>query len=363
MKVMTILGTRPEVVRLSTIIPKLDSLCDHVLVHTGQNFDYNLNDVFFKELRVRTPDQYLNARGSFGEQMATILHGIEKLLKQERPDRFLVLGDTNSSLAAIMVKRIGIPVFHMEAGNRCYDDRVPEETNRRLIDHSSDVLMPYTERSRSNLLREGIDGRRIFVTGNPIYEVLNAYREQIEQSKIHGELGLATRKYFLVTMHRAENVDVGSRLQSLTRAFSALHVEYGIPVIVSTHPHTRQRLQASGISMQEDGIRYLEPFGFFDFVKLEQNAYCVLSDSGTVQEECSIFGVPSVTIRDTTERPETLEYGSNILSGTETDSVLRSVKVVLAKTGCFATPPEYLRENVSNTVRQLVLGYYFKNAF
>jgi UDP-N-acetylglucosamine 2-epimerase (non-hydrolysing) len=362
-KVMTILGTRPEVVRLSTIIPKLDSLCDHVLVHTGQNFDYNLNDVFFKELRVRTPDQYLNARGSFGEQMATILHGIEKLLKQERPDRFLVLGDTNSSLAAIMVKRIGIPVFHMEAGNRCYDDRVPEETNRRLIDHSSDVLMPYTERSRSNLLREGIDGRRIFVTGNPIYEVLNAYREQIEQSKIHGELGLATRKYFLVTMHRAENVDVGSRLQSLTRAFSALHVEYGIPVIVSTHPHTRQRLQASGISMQEDGIRYLEPFGFFDFVKLEQNAYCVLSDSGTVQEECSIFGVPSVTIRDTTERPETLEYGSNILSGTETDSVLRSVKVVLAKTGCFATPPEYLRENVSNTVRQLVLGYYFKNAF
>lgn len=363
MKVMTILGTRPEVVRLSTIIPKLDSLCDHVLVHTGQNFDYNLNDVFFKELRVRTPDQYLNARGSFGEQMATILPGIEKLLKQERPDRFLVLGDTNSSLAAIMVKRIGIPVFHMEAGNRCYDDRVPEETNRRLIDHSSDVLMPYTERSRSNLLREGIDGRRIFVTGNPIYEVLNAYREQIEQSKIHGELGLATRKYFLVTMHRAENVDVGSRLQSLTRAFSALHVEYGIPVIVSTHPHTRQRLQASGISMQEDGIRYLEPFGFFDFVKLEQNAYCVLSDSGTVQEECSIFGVPSVTIRDTTERPETLEYGSNILSGTETDSVLRSVKVVLAKTGCFATPPEYLRENVSNTVRQLVLGYYFKNAF
>jgi UDP-N-acetylglucosamine 2-epimerase (non-hydrolysing) len=360
---MTILGTRPEVVRLSTIIPKLDSLCDHVLVHTGQNFDYNLNDVFFKELRVRTPDQYLNARGSFGEQMATILHGIEKLLKQERPDRFLVLGDTNSSLAAIMVKRIGIPVFHMEAGNRCYDDRVPEETNRRLIDHSSDVLMPYTERSRSNLLREGIDGRRIFVTGNPIYEVLNAYREQIEQSKIHGELGLATRKYFLVTMHRAENVDVGSRLQSLTRAFSALHVEYGIPVIVSTHPHTRQRLQASGISMQEDGIRYLEPFGFFDFVKLEQNAYCVLSDSGTVQEECSIFGVPSVTIRDTTERPETLEYGSNILSGTETDSVLRSVKVVLAKTGCFATPPEYVRENVSNTVRQLVLGYYFKNAF
>ena len=360
---MTILGTRPEVVRLSTIIPKLDSLCDHVLVHTGQNFDYNLNDVFFKELRVRTPDQYLNARGSFGEQMATILPGIEKLLKQERPDRFLVLGDTNSSLAAIMVKRIGIPVFHMEAGNRCYDDRVPEETNRRLIDHSSDVLMPYTERSRSNLLREGIDGRRIFVTGNPIYEVLNAYREQIEQSKIHGELGIATRKYFLVTMHRAENVDVESRLQSLTRAFSALHVEYGIPVIVSTHPRTRERLQASGISMQEDGIRYLEPFGFFDFVKLEQNAYCVLSDSGTVQEECSIFGVPSVTIRDTTERPETLEYGSNILSGTETDSVLRSVKVVLAKTGCFATPPEYLRENVSNTVRQLVLGYYFKNAF
>ncbi len=361
MKVMTILGTRPEIIRLSRIIPKLDQLCDHVLVHTGQNFDSNLNDIFFQQLGVRNPDHYLGARGSFGEQIATILSSIEKILLRIKPDRFLVLGDTNSSLAAIMVKRMGIPVFHMEAGNRCYDDRVPEETNRRLIDHSSDVLMPYTERSRKNLLREGIEGQRIFVTGNPIKEVLEFYRTQIQQSPIHEHLGITAGKYFVVTMHRAENVDVESRLRSLTEAFNSLHVEYEFPVIVSTHPHTRQRMQAGGIATPGPGVRYMDPFGFFEFVKLEQDAFCVLSDSGTVQEECSISKVPNVTIRDTTERPETLEYGSNILSGAQVDSVLRCVKVILDRGGRCATPPEYLWENVSSTVCHLVLGHSFKS--
>jgi UDP-N-acetylglucosamine 2-epimerase (non-hydrolysing) len=360
MKVMTILGTRPEIIRLSRVIPKLDRLCDHILVHTGQNFDVNLNDIFFRELGVRNPDHYLDAKGSFGEQLATILSSVEKILLRVKPDRFLVLGDTNSSLAAIMVKRMGIPVFHMEAGNRCYDDRVPEETNRRLIDHSSDVLLPYTERSRKNLLREGIEGQRIFVTGNPIYEVLNFYRSQIQESHIHEDLGVTPGSYFLVTMHRAENVDVETRLRSLTEAFKSLHVIYGVPVVVSTHPRTRQRLQAAEVFPQEAGVRYMEPFGFFDFVKLEQNAFCVLSDSGTVQEECSIFKIPNVTIRDTTERPETLEYGSNILSGAKEDSVLRCVKVILDRGGC-ATPPEYLWESVSDTVSHLVLGHDLKS--
>jgi UDP-N-acetylglucosamine 2-epimerase (non-hydrolysing) len=360
MKVMTILGTRPEIIRLSRIVPKLDKLCHHVVVHTGQNFDPNLNEIFFQELGVRSPDHYMGARGSFGEQIATILSSIENILLQTKPDRFLVLGDTNSSLAAIMVKRLGIPVFHMEAGNRCYDDRVPEETNRRLIDHSSDYLMPYTERSRKNLLREGIEGQRIFVTGNPIYEVLNFYRTQIDGSDIHQKLKVAVGEYFLVTMHRAENVDVDHRLRSLTEAFNSLHTKYVLPVIVSTHPHTRKRMQQAGIT-ETDGVRYVEPFGFFDFVKLEQNAFCVLSDSGTVQEECSIFKVPNVTIRDSTERPETLEYGSNILSGAEVESVMRCVNVILEREGRCATPPEYLWENVSDTVCNLVLGHSLKS--
>ena len=215
MKVMTILGTRPEIIRLSLIIPKLDKYCEQVLVHTGQNYDYKLDKIFFEQLGVREPDHYLGAKGTFGEQIGTILAGAEKVMVSEKPDRFLVLGDTNSSLAAIMAKRLGIPVYHMEAGNRCYDDRVPEEVNRRIIDHSSDVLMPYTERSRANLLREGIPGERIYVTGNPIYEVILRYDKQINRSKVMTELGLKANGYFLVTMHRAENVDIESRLNKL----------------------------------------------------------------------------------------------------------------------------------------------------
>jgi UDP-N-acetylglucosamine 2-epimerase (non-hydrolysing) len=359
MKVMTVLGTRPEIIRLSLIIERLDQLCTHILVHTGQNFDANLNDIFFQQLGVRQPDFYLEAQGSLGEQIGTILEKIEALIKKEKPDKFLVLGDTNSALSVIMAKRMGIPVYHMEAGNRCYDDRVPEEVNRRIIDHSSDILMPYTERSRQNLLREGIAGQRIYVTGNPILEVLSHYDEKISASNILKELGIQPNQYFLVTMHRAENVDVEERLKNLTSTLSLLQREYQIPVIISTHPRTRQHIEAFGIELDNDQLHYLPPFGLFDFITLERNAFCVLSDSGTVQEECSIFKIPNVTIRDVTERPETLECGSNILSGADPQSVIQAVKTVLANTPDWNAPSEYLVQNVSSVVTKIIMSYRY----
>jgi UDP-N-acetylglucosamine 2-epimerase (non-hydrolysing) len=359
MKVMTILGTRPEIIRLCLIIEKLDRLCEQVVVHTGQNYDFNLNDIFFQQLGVRKPDHYLGARGTFGEQIARILAESERLMQAVKPDKFLVLGDTNSSLAALMAKRLGIPVYHMEAGNRCYDDRVPEEVNRRVIDHSSDVLLPYTERSRKNLLREGIPGERIYVTGNPIYEVIKHYEPQISGSTILDTLGLERSKYFLVTMHREENVDVEWRLQGLTSVLDQLQRDYSIPIIVSTHPRTRKQMTSLNVTPDNDRIRYLEPFGFFDFIMLERNALCVLSDSGTVQEECCIFGVPNVTIRDVTERPETLECGSNILSGAEPGTVLQCVRTVLDHQTRWTAPLEYLTEHVSETVTKVLMGYHY----
>ncbi len=358
MKVLTILGTRPEIIRLSRIIEKLDALSEHVVVHTGQNYDYNLDEIFFTQLGVRPPDHYLGAKGSLGVQIGKILTEIETVLLKERPDRFLVLGDTNSSLAAIIAKRMGIPVYHMEAGNRCYDDRVPEEVNRRIIDHSSDILLPYTERSRMNLIREGIPGDRIYVTGNPIFEVIQHYDPHIRKSTILSDLGLEADGYFLVTMHREENVDVKERLADLTRSLELIHQEHGYPVIVSTHPRTRKRMEEFGVSVQNPGVRFLEPFGFFEFISLERNAYCVLSDSGTVQEECAIFGVPNVTIRDVTERPETIECGSNILSGADPGSVTRCVKTVLDARGAWQPPKEYLTPNVSDTVIKILLGFF-----
>jgi len=357
MKVMTVLGTRPEIIRLSRIIEKLDRTCHHVLVHTGQNYDPNLNDVFFQQLGVRAPDHYLNAKGRLGEQLGILLSETEKILGKENPDKLLVLGDTNSALAAIIAKRYGIPVYHMEAGNRCYDDRVPEEVNRRIIDHSSDVLMPYTERSRKNLLREGIPGQRIFVTGNPIYEVIQHYDDQIQASTIMRDLELAPAKYFLATLHRAENVDIEERLRELTLALERIQGEYDIPVIVSTHPHTRARMESFGVINTNPDVHFLQPFGLFDFIKLEQNAACVLSDSGTVQEECAIFKVANVTLRDVTERPETLECGSNILTGANAESIVRCVELVLGQKKNWFAPPEYLIENVSDTVIRLLHGY------
>lgn len=359
MKVMTILGTRPEIIRLSLIIEKLDRLCDHILVHTGQNFDANLSDVFFEQLGVRPPDHYLGVRGdSFGDQIGQIIAASEQVMLAENPDRLLILGDTNSGLSAIVAKRLGIPVYHMEAGNRCYDDRVPEEVNRRVIDHSSDVLMPYTERSRANLLREGIEGRRIYVTGNPILEVIQHYDAAIRQSDVLQRLGLEAGGYFLVTMHRAENVDVEARLRALTHGLHLLQREYQRPIVCSLHPRTRDRMEQYGLALDQSQIKWLEPLGFFDFVALEQQAFCVLSDSGTVQEECCLFQVANVTLRDVTERPETVECGSNMLSGTDPDMILQCVRTVLDQQGEWTVPPEYLVEHVSNTVIKIVLGYH-----
>jgi UDP-N-acetylglucosamine 2-epimerase (non-hydrolysing) len=361
MKVMTILGTRPEIIRLSRIIEKLDSHCTHILVHTGQNFDKRLNDIFFEELNIRKPDYFLGIRStSFGDQIAQILRESEKVLQKEKPDKLLLLGDTNSSLSAIVAKRMGIPVFHMEAGNRCYDDRVPEEVNRRIIDHTSDILLPYTERSRANLIREGIHHSHIFVTGNPILEVIHYYQDRVNQSTILSQLNINKGKYFLVTLHRSENVDFQDRLCEFIRAFSTLSRHYGVPVICSLHPRTRDKIREFDIDIGQSAIQFHEPFGFFDFVRLEQDALCVLSDSGTVQEECCIFHVPNVTIRDVTERPETIECGSNILSGADHDMIIRCVQVALSQPHTWTVPPEYLNDQVSTTILREICGYLWE---
>ena len=360
MKIMTILGTRPEIIRLSRIIPLLDRYCEHVLVHTGQNYDPTLYDIFFEELGIRPPDHVLECKAeSVMGQIGEILIECERFIHAEKPDRLLVLGDTNSALSAIVAKRMGIPVYHMEAGNRCYDDRVPEEVNRRIIDQCSDILLPYTERSRANLLREGIPGERIYVTGNPIKEVLDHYAQQIEASNALKNFGLVTGRYFLITLHRAENVDVEERLNKFVEAFNRLHVEYGVPIIWSVHPHTRNRLNQQSKALNA-GVRVMEPFGLFDFIHLEQNAMCVLTDSGTVQEECCIFKVSNVTLRDVTERPETIDVGSNMLSGVEPESILRCVKMGLGQPRNWSPPPEYLMENVSSTVVKILLGFWLK---
>jgi UDP-N-acetylglucosamine 2-epimerase (non-hydrolysing) len=359
MKIMTILGTRPEIIRLSLIMSKLDRLCKYVTVHTGQNYDRRLSDIFFEEFGLRTPDYVLEVRSNtFGAQIGEIVSKCEGILTKENPDRLLLLGDTDSALSAIIAKRMGIPVYHMEAGNRCYDDRVPEEVNRRIIDHSSDVLMPYTERGRANLLREGIWSDRIYVTGNPINEVIKHYSSQIENSRISEELGIEKNKYFLVTMHRQENVDDERRLRSLTQALVFLQKEYELPVVCSLHPRTRSKMEKFAIDVNNEQIRLSPPFGFFDFVHLEQNAFCVLSDSGTVQEECCIFRVPNVTIRDVTERPETIECGSNILSGANPEMIAQCVRIVLDQGAEWQVPPEYLFDHVSDTVIKILLSYY-----
>ncbi len=358
MKIMTLFGTRPEIIRLSQVIKQLDRFCDQVLVHTGQNYDPNLSDIFFQELELRQPDIHLGIRAvSFADQAGQIIVGVGKVLEQEKPDRLLILGDTNSGLGAIVAARLGIPVFHMEGGNRCYDDRVPEEINRRIIDHSSTVLMPYTQRSKENLLQEGIERDRIFVTGNPIYEVLQAYRHKIEDTDIHARLKVNPNNYFLVTMHRAENVDQKERLTKLLQGLSLVAQKYKLPMIVSLHPRTADKIKRFNLDYPRDYVQFLSPLGFFDFVSLEKQARLVISDSGTVQEECAIFNVPNVTIRDVTERAETIEVGSNILSGAEPDMLANAVDIVLGTNSQWQAPPEYLVQDVSRTVTKIVLGY------
>lgn len=352
MRICTVLGTRPEIIRLSRIIPKLDAVCEHILVHTGQNYDANMSDVFFSEFGLRNPDYRLSIGGGMvGVQLGKLFADIEQILTVCHPDRMLILGDTNSALCALIAVRMGIPVYHMEAGNRSYDPRMPEEVNRRVIDHVSTIHMPYTERSRANLLRDGIASDRIFVTGNPIYEILQNYHTR---SDVLEQLRLD--KYLLVTAHRQENVDDHSRLASLIAACSQLVVDLQMPIVFSRHPRTAKMMQKWGIS--SDLITFHEPFGFADFLTLEKNAACVLTDSGTVQEECCIMNVRCVTLRDNTERPETVECGSNILSGVKTPDILRCVKVAMALSpDCWLPPAEYVKPNVSDTVLKVVTGY------
>jgi len=361
MRIMTLFGTRPEIIRLSQVIKHLDGFCEQILVHTGQNYDPNLSDIFFSELGLRQPDIYLGIKSTnFAEQAGQIIAKAGETLSQVKPDRLLILGDTNSGLAAIAAARMGIPIYHMEAGNRCYDDRVPEEINRRVIDHCSNVLMPYTYRSKENLMREGIERQRIFVIGNPIYEVLNAYAAQIEANDVLARLDVSVGEYFLVTLHRAENVDDPTRLERLLHGLALVADTYQEPMIVSLHPRTAHKLSEFGLSPQSGRVRLLDPLGFFDFVKLERNARCVLSDSGTVQEECSIFKVPNVTLRDVTERAETVECGSNILTGADPEMILQAVKVALHSSCDWAPPPEYLKSHVASAVVKIILGYYHK---
>lgn len=358
MRVVTVLGTRPEIIRLCTVIPKLDKAVDHILVHTGQNYDNKLSDIFFEDMGVRKPDIYLGVdTSSFGAQIGQIISDCEKVFLEKKPDSVLILGDTNSGLSAFVAKRMGIPVYHMEAGNRCYDDRVPEEVNRRVIDHSSSILMPYTNRSKENLIAEGIPARRVYVTGNPIFEVLNHFQEEIDSSSAMASYGVDRGGYFLATLHRAENVDIPERLEGFAKALEMVRDTFNLPMIVSTHPRTRNKLKSFGLEKRLGDVKYMEPMGFFDFVNLEKNAKCVLSDSGTVQEECCIFKVPTVTLRDVTERPETIDCGSNVLAGGDPEKILELTKLVTLSSPRWDPPAEYLAPDVSSTVVRIVSGY------
>ena len=358
MKILTLFGTRPEIIRLSLIVRQLDRHADQILVHTGQNYDHSLSQVFLDELQVRPLDRRLGIQSSsFGDQAGQILAKTDALLAELKPDRLLVLGDTNSGLGAVVAAHRGIPVYHLEAGNRCYDNRVPEELNRRIIDHSSDVLLPYTHRSAANLVAEGIRRERIFVVGNPIREVLEHFDPQVQSSPVLARLGLKRGNYFLATMHRAENVDPPERLGRLIAGLTRLADELRKPVVVSVHPRTADRMLKSGLAVDQDKLRLEKPFGLFDFIHLEKNAFGVVTDSGTVQEEACIFNIPNVTIRDVTERPETTECGSNILAGVVPELLVNGMKLALASAGKWEAPEEYRRRNVAATVAKIVLSF------
>ncbi|WP_141015552.1 non-hydrolyzing UDP-N-acetylglucosamine 2-epimerase [Nocardioides sambongensis] len=357
MKVMTVVGTRPEIIRLARVIDRLDSTpgIEHVLVHTGQNYDHSLNQVFFDDLGLRAPDHYLGVdTSSLGAVLGGVLVGTEKVLLEEQPDALLVLGDTNSCIATVMAKRMRVPTFHMEAGNRCFDENVPEETNRRLVDHVADFNLAYTEHARRNLLAEGLHPRRIVVTGSPMREVLSTYRENIERSTVLEQLSLAPKKYFLVSAHREENVDSAPRLVQLIDCLKAVHREWQLPVIVSTHPRTRKRLAQVSLDTGAD-IRWMEPFGFHDYNNLQKNAACVLSDSGTIAEESSILGFPALTLRDSIERPEALDAGSIVMTGLDAADVVRTIGVLLREEST-SIPQGYDIENTSQRVVRFILS-------
>ena len=357
MRLMTVIGTRPEIIRLSRIIPKLDAVAEHTLVHTGQNAADNLSRVFFEQLGIRRPDLDLGVdTATFGRQLATLFERFEQLLDQQRPERVLILGDTNSGLVAFNCKRRGVLVYHMEAGNRCFDDRVPEEVNRRVIDHCSSVLLPYTERSAANLVREGIERHRIFITGNPIFEVLSASAAGIDACDALSGYGVEPHAYLLATMHRAENVDSPDILQRLCTALARVAELYEMTLLLSVHPRVETRLPRG--TFDGTRVRPVAALPFFEFVKLEQNAALVLTDSGTVQEECAIFRVPVITLRDTTERPETVEAGSNIVASTDPARILDAARFLRScgRRGSWSPPSGYLEPNVSDKLIRILLS-------
>jgi UDP-N-acetyl-L-fucosamine synthase len=327
LKVMTIVGTRPEIIRLSETIKKMDKYFNHVLVHTGQNWDYTLNQVFFDDLGIREPNYYLESVGNnLGETMGNIIAKSFDILQKEEPDAILILGDTNSALSAISAKRLKVPIFHMEAGNRCFDQNLPEEINRKIVDHISDVNLPYTEHARRYLISEGYRKEHIYVTGSPMTEVLKKYEDKIKNSNILDSLGLAKGKYILVSAHREENIDNEENFLSLMNAINEIADRYQLPIIYSTHPRSKNIIEKRNFKFHPL-VKNLKPFGFFDYNKLQLNAFCVLSDSGTVPEEASILGFPAVSIRTSTERPEALDKGAIILGGIKKSEVIQSVEL------------------------------------
>jgi len=357
---MTIVGTRPEIIRLSRVIALLDDHLDHILVHTGQNYDYELNEIFFKDLGIRQPDHFLEVdTSSLGKMLGETLIKSEEILAEKRPDAVLILGDTNSSIAGIIAKRMKIPIYHMEAGNRCFDFNVPEEINRRIIDHIADFNLVYTENARRHLLSEGLPHRRVYLTGSPMREVLTHYRNQISASKALTELKLEQKQYFLVSVHREENVDNREKLEKILSILNELCIRYGLPVIISTHPRTRDRMSRFGNLSLDEKCRFMKPFGFFDYVHLQINALCTISDSGTISEESAILSFPAVTLRNSIERPEALDAGTMILTGLEKNNVLDCVELAIKEKQLrpeTRIPSEYEIENTSWRVLKLIQG-------
>lgn len=357
-RIVTVVGTRPEIIRLSRVIAHLDRVSDHVLVHTGQNHDRQLNEVFFEELGIREPDHFLAVdTSSLGAVLGDVLVKSEQLFTELRPDAVLVLGDTNSAIALVMAKRMHIPTYHMEAGNRSFDENVPEETNRRLVDHVADFNLAYTEHARRNLLAEGLHPRRILVTGSPMTEVLQHYREAIDGSDALARLEVEPGRYFLVSAHRQENVDSSERLATLLDALAALRARYDLPILVSTHPRTRRRLEALPDAGELEGVLFHEPFGFLDYCALQQHARCVISDSGTISEESAILGFPAITIRDSMERPEALDTGSIVMTGLRADDIIAGIEEVTEDDGLgIRIPDDYLPTDTSRRVVRFMMS-------
>ena len=353
LKVMTVVGTRPEIIRLAATIKLLDETTEHTLVHTGQNYDYELNEIFFEDLGLKRPDYFLNAdTSSLGATLGTILQGTEKVISEVRPDAMLVLGDTNSCIAAVMGKRMRVPVYHMEAGNRCFDQNVPEETNRKLVDHVADYNLVYSEHARRNLLSEGIHPSQLLLTGSPMKEVLSAHLEEFEESNIVEEQGLSRGEYFLVSLHREENVDNPHRLADALEAFNLLYEKYKLPILVSTHPRTKKQLEKQPAHLKSN-LKFHQPFGFIDYVALQMNAKVVLSDSGTISEESSILGFPAITMRDAIERPEAQDEGAIVLTGVNPDRVIAGVELVLSLYSDRRASVPYVYE-ISNVSQRVV---------